>query len=260
MSKKFQGSLEPPLGFRKSYTDVGSDASASRSLVAQTSTESCTTGGLVVEEQVADSDVDGTTSPPAVESAPETESDGMATGAEAALNLMIDSTVTLVSNNSGSDTGRDPSLLRSDATPEEVGNHPPDSPMKKTSKKRFESGTTSIPGRHSDSSSLVDSIRNTEDGYEGGCSDSDDECEWLKELDMEKPKVQFIRVKKFSFSILFDFNFCQSTDAAVLAGPQSQRGRCRHLLPLSLRAGKTGRAAPMEANPPRSTGQYIGSG
>ena len=44
-------------------------------------------------------------------------------------------------------------------------------------------------GRHSDSSSLVDSIRNTEDGYEGGSSDSEDECEWLKDLDLEKPKV-----------------------------------------------------------------------
>jgi hypothetical protein len=39
---------------------------------------------------------------------------------------------------------------------------------------------------------LVDSIRNTEDGYEGGSSDSEDECEWLKDLDMEKPKVNII--------------------------------------------------------------------
>ena len=46
-----------------------------------------------------------------------------------------------------------------------------------------------VSGRQSDSSSLVDSIRNTEDGYEGGSSDSGDECEWLKDLDFSKPKV-----------------------------------------------------------------------
>lgn len=148
MTKKFQGSLEPPLGslvYRKSYTDATSDASASRSLVAQTSTESCTTGGLAVEEPADDSDgVDGTTSPPVAETTLEMESE-TGPGTEVALNPMIDSTVTLVSN-SESDTGRDPSLLRSDTTLEDVNNQL-DSPIKKTSKKRFESGTTSIPGK-----------------------------------------------------------------------------------------------------------------
>ena len=61
------------------------------------------------------------------------------------------------------------------------------SPMMK--KQRYESGTTSIPGRTSDSSSLVDSFRNTEDGYDGGSSNSGNECEWLKDLEAEKPKV-----------------------------------------------------------------------
>lgn len=56
-------------------------------------------------------------------------------------------------------------------------------------KQRYESGTTSIPGRTSDSSSLVDSFRNTEDGYDGGSSNSGNECEWLKDLEAEKPKV-----------------------------------------------------------------------
>uniref|UniRef100_A0A0N7ZXW0 Protein SZT2 n=1 Tax=Daphnia magna TaxID=35525 RepID=A0A0N7ZXW0_9CRUS len=178
---KFQGSLDPPLGssrYRKTDADLTSEASASRSLVAQTSTDSCATAGLGVEEQPGEGEADR------IDYQMENtvgESESEATKDAA---VMMDSTITLVSNGEGDAVGEPEA---SDVRPDDVQS---DSLFKKTSKRRFESGTTSIPGtRHSDSSSVVDSIRNTEDGYEGGSSNSEDEFEWLKELDMEKPKM-----------------------------------------------------------------------
>lgn len=208
---KFQGSLDPPLGsstFSKTNGDLTSDASASRSLVAQTSTDSCATGGLVVEEQPEEAEEDRMNYP-AEDTMAELESE-----ATKEATVMIDSTITLVSNSEGDNTADADIDVKLDDV-----NIQADSPIKKSSKRRFESGTTSIPGiklflkvissdnihhcafdysagtRHSDSSSLVDSIRNTEDGYEGGSSDSEDECEWLKDLEMEKPKVKYCRVE-----------------------------------------------------------------
>ena len=205
---KFQGSLDPPLGsssYSKTNADLTSEASASRSLVAQTSTDSCATGGLVVEEQPEEAE-DEQMDYPAQDAMAELESE-----ATKEATVMIDSTITLVSNSEGDNTADADIDMRLDDI-----NIQSDSTMKKSSKRRFESGTTSIPGklllkvilddvhhcafdcsagtRHSDSSSLVDSIRNTEDGYEGGSSDSEDECEWLKDLEMEKPKVKYCRV------------------------------------------------------------------
>ena len=44
-------------------------------------------------------------------------------------------------------------------------------------------------------------MRNTEDGYEGGSSDSEDECEWLKDLDfIQRPKVP--KIPKFQLKYL----------------------------------------------------------
>lgn len=103
--------------------------------------------------------------------------------------VTVDSSVTLVSLDADNVDGAEDVKL--------------DSSLKKNTKTRNESGATSIAGRHSDSSSLVDSVRNTEDGYEGGSSDSDDECEWLREMDFERPKVCmfvmffFFRLKSF---------------------------------------------------------------
>lgn len=134
--KKFQGSLEPPLGsstFRKSDGDVGSDNSACRSLVAQTSTESCTTGGLTVEEQPEETAVDGAICP--AELSVEAESETAAEGA-----LMMDSTITLVSNSDGETLEQRTEVTTDDTCIQS------DSPLKKSSKRRFESGTTSIPG------------------------------------------------------------------------------------------------------------------
>lgn len=144
--KKFQGSLEPPLGtssYRKTDTDVTSDASASRSLVAQTSTESCTTGGLTVEEQPEESELEGGC-PVVADQTLETENEA---ATEAALNVMMDSTVTLVSNSEC-----DIKEQRLDVTSDDVIQF--ESPVKKSSKKRFESGTTSIPGMQSISNKI----------------------------------------------------------------------------------------------------------
>ena len=130
--KKFQGSLDPPLGsstFRKSDVDVTSEVSAGRSLVAQTSTESCTTGGLAVEEQ-PDEGIDGGTVCLA----------DLSAEAEREAALMVDSTITLVSNSDGETLEQ-----RTEANPDDTCIHS-DSPLKKSAKKRFESGTTSIPG------------------------------------------------------------------------------------------------------------------
>lgn len=133
--------MEPPLGtssYRKTDTDVTSDASASRSLVAQTSTESCTTGGLTVEEQPEEAELEEMACPVVADQTLETDNE---TTTEAALNLMMDSTITLVSNSEC-----DIKEQRLDVTSEDA-NVQFESPMKKSTKKRFESGTTSIPGK-----------------------------------------------------------------------------------------------------------------
>lgn len=138
--KKFHGSLEPPLGsstYRKTDPDMVSDVSASRSLVAQTSTESCATGSLAVEEQIEDTDGDGVSGPVAGDQTLEAESEA---ATETNLNQMIDSTVTLVSNSECETVEQ-----RTDPTLEDL-NPQSESPIKKSSKRRFESGTTSIPG------------------------------------------------------------------------------------------------------------------
>lgn len=137
---KFQGSLDPPLGssrYRKTDADLTSEASASRSLVAQTSTDSCATAGLGVEEQPGEGEADR------IDYQMENtvgESESEATKDAA---VMMDSTITLVSNGEGDAVGEPEA---SDVRPDDVQS---DSLFKKTSKRRFESGTTSIPGKRS---------------------------------------------------------------------------------------------------------------
>ena len=154
--KKFQGSLDPPLGSNRR-------TSTSRLLVAQTSSDSnATSGQPMMEDQL----VENASSIDASEVPNEVVNEIINEDIETTPDVMIDSATTLVSEEDQTEDS---------------------SPMMK--KQRYESGTTSIPGRTSDSSSLVDSFRNTEDGYDGGSSNSGNECEWLKDLEAEKPKV-----------------------------------------------------------------------
>jgi len=176
IKRRYNGSLDPPLGSNNllhlqrmssnendTYTSTQVE-SRSRSLVAQSSSDShCST--TAVTQVINDA------------TAQEVLED----------NVMMDhcyeSSTTLVSYSDpvASDDLEPGSLLK-----------------QSNSKRRFESGTsTSNPGRTSDSSSLVDSIRNTEDGYEGGSSgDSDDECEWLKGDPKMPPFWLVVRVKE----------------------------------------------------------------
>jgi hypothetical protein len=120
----------------KTNPDLASNASASRSLIAQTSTDSCTTGGLVVEEQPEEA-AEEEMNYPAENTIGEFENEAAKEGT-----VMIDSTITLVSNSEGDNTAdADCNDMRiTDVNMES------DSPLKKSSKRRFESGTTSIPG------------------------------------------------------------------------------------------------------------------
>lgn len=65
--------------------------------------------------------------------------------------VMIDSTITLVSNSEGDATA---DAYCTDVRLEDV-NMESDSPLKKSSKRRFESGTTSIPGKNANHSFLL---------------------------------------------------------------------------------------------------------
>lgn len=137
----FQGSLDPPLGsssYSKTNADLTSNASASRSLIAQTSTDSCATGGLVVEEQSEEGGYNQTDYQLAENTIGELEIEAGKEGT-----VMIDSTITLVSNSEGDATA---DADCTDVRLEDV-NMQSDSPLKKSSKRRFESGTTSIPGK-----------------------------------------------------------------------------------------------------------------
>ena len=136
----FQGSLGPPLGsssYSKTNADLTSNASASRSLIAQTSTDSCATGGLV-EEHSEEGGYNQTDYQLAENTIGELEIEAGKEGT-----VMIDSTITLVSNSEGDATA---DADCTDVRLEDV-NMQSDSPLKKSSKRRFESGTTSIPGK-----------------------------------------------------------------------------------------------------------------
>jgi hypothetical protein len=91
---------------------------------------------LVVEEQPEEAEEDRMNYP-AEDTMAELESE---TTKEAT--VMIDSTITLVSNSEGDNTADADIDVKLDDV-----NIQADSPIKKSSKRRFESGTTSIPGK-----------------------------------------------------------------------------------------------------------------
>lgn len=130
--KKFHGSLEPPLGStgRKTDSDAFSEHSNGRSLVAQISTESCTTGGPAAGDDGRPHQEDLAVVQP-VEGVDQPEA------CEPPSSAMVDSSVTLIASVDGD----------VDASPDDV-HLQLDSPSKKSNKKRFESGTTSNPGEN----------------------------------------------------------------------------------------------------------------
>ena len=134
--RKFHGSLEPPLGSSHHHR-LSSGHSNNRCLIAQTSSDSNATTGQLAEEQQAATDTAVAEQPAddgslAITEA--TEIDESFTE-HAPPSVTIDSSATLVSS------CEDERIENNDN-----GETEQNSTEKKSSKTRFESGTSSIPG------------------------------------------------------------------------------------------------------------------
>lgn len=141
--KKFQGSLEPPLSssyFRSTTTVSGSG----RSLVAQTSSDSNVTNGLQNEDHTVSVD-DVAAEDVSREAGTEiaTTEKSASVNEEGGANTFEGSSATLSSMGEGESTENQ---AEGEAALDGA-NLQPDSPSRKTDKKRFESGTASTPGR-----------------------------------------------------------------------------------------------------------------
>lgn len=94
-----------------------------------------------------------------------------------------------------------------------------------TQVKKQDSGD--LPGYHSEISSIGDNQVGTEDGYEGDSSNSEDDCQWLVDLDRRRDLLPnfwlILRVEESYVSIYFHCRFLELNSPEVHRYQQVQR-------------------------------------
>jgi hypothetical protein len=83
------------------------------------------------------------------------------------------------------------------------------------------------PGYHSEISSIGDNQIGTDDGYEGDSSDSEDDCQWLVDLDRRRDLLPnfwlILRVEDGHVNVYFHCRFLELTSSEVDRYQQVQK-------------------------------------